>query len=481
MPAKQEDDANWRRLQRIISMHEARTTDETAPTPSYTGGLGAIVAPSETVSPAAAAPIQHAIDAAESATPPPLESVWPVQRKSPTSPQLMTTSTSAAQMSTPPEPELPPAAPPDPATAETVRAKLNDVSAARRTDSSVELHLPRRPRPAAIQAKKSPESANEIFWNRLRSTDTQSDNRTVPTEIGPLPADMWEILGEVPPVQPEGQVPAMPKMSDTASPPTPTAIQRAAAAAEASPKMPTQTPPARTDPPTDVSTAPLVPPAAVQRAVTAAELPSEASTQTAPTRTDSPTAVSPTLLSTPVAVQRAIAAVEAASELPTQAESIQADSPTAVSATPPLASAAAQQAEISPVLSAQAPSVDSQTAVSSTSLAPPAAAQPAAVEAAPEMSTQTTSTRTDLQTTISPTSPALPTAIQRAVVAAETAPKAPTQTIPTRTEPQTAVLPTAPAAAQRTEIYPTMPTRASLAESPTAVSSTLLVPSVAVQ
>ncbi|MCA9924875.1 MAG: hypothetical protein KC421_21010, partial [Anaerolineales bacterium] len=307
-PAKQEDDANWRRLQRIISMHEARTTDETTPTPSYTGGLGAIVAPSETVSPAAAAPIQHAIDAAESATPPPLESVWPVQRKSPTSPQLMTTSTSAAQMSTPPEPELPPAAPPDPATAETVRAKLNDVSAARRTDSSVELHLPRRPRPAAIQAKKSPESANEIFWNRLRSTDTQSDNRTVPTEIGPLPADMWEILGEVPPVQPEGQVPAMPKMSDTASPPTPTAIQRAAAAAEASPKMPTQTPPARTDPPTAVSTAPLVPPAAIQRAIAAAETASAAPTQTIPTPTEPPTAVSPTPLVPSVAVQRAIAA-----------------------------------------------------------------------------------------------------------------------------------------------------------------------------
>ncbi|MFQ5420693.1 MAG: hypothetical protein ACE5EY_10080, partial [Anaerolineae bacterium] len=274
-PARQEDDANWSRLQRIMTMHEARATDEGSPTPSPASGLGAIVHPTETASPAAAeTPIQHAIDAAESTAPPPLESVWPVQRKTPAPPKPPTaTSTSSVQAVTPPAPELPAAAPPNPAAAETVRTKLNDVSAARRTDSSVELHLPRRPRPADIQAKKSPESANESFWNRLRGTKPQPDKRTVPTEIGPLPADMWEILGEAPPVQPEGgHAPAVQTMPDTVPPPTPAAIQRAAAAAEASPTTTTQTTPTvATEPPTAVSPTTPPTPAAIQRAAAAAE------------------------------------------------------------------------------------------------------------------------------------------------------------------------------------------------------------------
>ncbi len=234
--------SNWNRLQRIMAGHDAKPTNKMpTPTPnaspasSSAGGLGRIVASKEINSePTKEQPIQRAIAAAESSAPPPLESVWPVQQKSAAPPQMPTSSLTTepshrfAQSITQPTPKSPPTAPQNRAETEAVRTKLNDVSAARRTDSSVELHLPRRPRPTnVLQAKESTQSANESFWSRMRSSGTQPDKVTVPTEIGPLPADMWETLGEIPPVQPTG--------SDS---PASDAIQRAMAAAETSSIIP---------------------------------------------------------------------------------------------------------------------------------------------------------------------------------------------------------------------------------------------------
>lgn len=191
----------WGRLQRIFKEHDAKNTQEGgSPTPpeiQRTASEETAVPPTH---PSDA--IQRAVDAAESATPKkaPLESIWPVKQTdtpAPESDEPVVMDLHDKPVST--DPIQPPAQ------EETIRRKLGDVTADKRTDSSIELHLPRRPRPAQIQAKQEPGDANKSFWDRLRKAEGKPETvqRTVDTEIGPLPADMWEMLGETPPSPPQ--------------------------------------------------------------------------------------------------------------------------------------------------------------------------------------------------------------------------------------------------------------------------------------
>jgi len=277
-PESETNSGDWGRLQRIFKGHETKTETPSEPvaTPpkpiqrAEDAGETAVF-PSQPSPPSEA--IQRAVHTAESTSTPttpkkaPLESIWPVQ-------QVEKAANSNDEPIVMQQPDTPvstePAQPP--AEAETIRRKLGDVSSTQRTDSSIELHLPRRPRPSPIQAKAEPQDADKAFWDRMRKVEgkpPETVQPTVDTDIGPLPADMWEFLGETPPgnvteTPTTGGEPSAPnvqmKPADTATPfsdpeketsdipsflaeatttapNTPDTIQRAIAAAEESPTI----------------------------------------------------------------------------------------------------------------------------------------------------------------------------------------------------------------------------------------------------
>lgn len=139
----------------------------------------------------------------------PLEAVWPVQRKEETVASPPTTDTAATAESSPP-PEAQPEE-------EQVRSALQRVASGQPTHSSVELVAPRRPRPPAParprgQTKATPPEASQIEPDSIpasespgpvpQASETEPGPETadaVPTEIGPLPADLWQLLGQAPP------------------------------------------------------------------------------------------------------------------------------------------------------------------------------------------------------------------------------------------------------------------------------------------
>lgn len=196
--------SDWTRLQRIIKGHETKQTasqPETAPPQTIQRAETEETAVSPIPSPSAPNAIQRAAHRVESpAQKAPLESVWPVV-------QVEKTASTHDEPVVMQQPDTPISTEPtqSPAEAETIRRKLGDVVSTKRTDSSIELHLPRRPRPAPIQAKTAPTDPNQAFWERMRKAEgkpPETVQRTVETEIGPLPADMWELLGEEPPSPP---------------------------------------------------------------------------------------------------------------------------------------------------------------------------------------------------------------------------------------------------------------------------------------
>ena len=145
-----------------------------------------------------------------------LEDVWPVQRKE---------SAPARETDLPLEPVLveepmrheKPEAP-------KVEQVMRQVAAAKPSDSSVELILPRRqrPTPPASPVQRQPE-------NKGNGNGTRTPPQAfVPTEIGPLPGDLWNILGQPTPTM-AGVAEAPPVSSGTQP-----AIMRAIAAAEQS-------------------------------------------------------------------------------------------------------------------------------------------------------------------------------------------------------------------------------------------------------
>lgn len=100
-----------------------------------------------------------------------------------------------------------------------VEAILRQVDAARPTDSRIELVTPRRPRPTLA---RQPEAGSQTpSAPRRQNTATPPPATPVPTEIGPLPADLWTLLGETPPASTAPPPPVIMRSVDTAPAPAP--------------------------------------------------------------------------------------------------------------------------------------------------------------------------------------------------------------------------------------------------------------------
>lgn len=107
-------------------------------------------------------------------------------------------------------------------TSDDVHVALQKVAPGRETDSAVELVTPRRPRPAPAVQRKTPSKsvpdpeAEKPVQRQAEEEDADHGEEAsqllqgpgrpplreptmVPTEIGDLPSDLWEILGERPP------------------------------------------------------------------------------------------------------------------------------------------------------------------------------------------------------------------------------------------------------------------------------------------
>jgi hypothetical protein len=151
-----------------------------------------------------------------------------------------------------------------------IQRVLQTVAPGQPTDSSVEMVIPRRPRPAALTSAPSVERSSlkpaeekaGAEENTAPSTgiprlppsspkvpqgdlpvESRAVSEVVPTEIGPLPADLWRLIGEAPP-EPEmaehKEKPARLPDKGQALPGAPAepAVQRQAA----EPSSPAQTP-----------------------------------------------------------------------------------------------------------------------------------------------------------------------------------------------------------------------------------------------
>lgn len=128
---------------------------------------------------------------------PPLQAVWPVQRLAETGAEPATAPTDLPAYVGPPPPE-----PPE------LRRQLAALPTAQPTDSSVDLVLPRRPRPVRQPATNvapsqgAPTAAQRQLASSAEGTPpaaTSLPGATIATEIGPLPADLWQLIGEKPP------------------------------------------------------------------------------------------------------------------------------------------------------------------------------------------------------------------------------------------------------------------------------------------
>ena len=175
-----------------------------------------------------------------------LEAVWPVQRLSaPTA--FAPTATTDEWV----QPDFPAstAAEPSPVMTETVRRQLEATQTARPTDSKVDILAPRRPRPVLRSAtapvetvagsapvqRQSEEASLAVSSSPVRQTEAVQP-ALVPTEIGPLPADLWRLIGAQPPVPPPlvtatGPTATQPPVTAVATPTTgatqPSSIQMA--------------------------------------------------------------------------------------------------------------------------------------------------------------------------------------------------------------------------------------------------------------
>ncbi len=196
-PPAGDDDPTWRRLQAVMRLHRAKageaesplaTTDAPQGPPSAPAQAPAAAptiqrqaAPPPTASPPPALPLVAPLPVADVALPapepsqpsagPPLEAVWPVERRpSPAISPAPIQRRSADRADVAP----PGAGHVDAAHEDTVRQRLGDVAVGQPTRSSVELIPPRRPRPAPVAAlPPAPRRAGG-------ATDL------IPTEIGPL-------------------------------------------------------------------------------------------------------------------------------------------------------------------------------------------------------------------------------------------------------------------------------------------------------
>jgi len=154
-----------------------------------------------------------------------LEDVWPVQRKETSGDKTADLPLDPVEVAESVRHEKPEAA--------QIQQVMRQVAAAKTSDSSVELILPRRQRPQvstrpapAIQTQPAaPVVKGSNGNNGQGDGPSRATQAYVPTEIGPLPGDLWEILG-APLPRPMGPT------GETGSP----ALMRTAAAA--APTMP---------------------------------------------------------------------------------------------------------------------------------------------------------------------------------------------------------------------------------------------------
>lgn len=147
----------------------------------------------------------------------PLQAAWPVQRQSLALPDRQPAVTEETR---PPQPARPrPAAPaPDAApraaasfqaAGETARQVLDSVAPAQPSASTVEYVPPRQPRPVAQPLppvavaqpgeghQPQPVENPSIFRRALEPPVEEAEEPTaVPTEIGPLPGDLWRLIGQ---------------------------------------------------------------------------------------------------------------------------------------------------------------------------------------------------------------------------------------------------------------------------------------------
>jgi hypothetical protein len=129
-----------------------------------------------------------------------------------------------------------------------VQQVMRQVAAAKPSDSSVELILPRRQRPQMPPRTSPPAVQTQRENNGNGGTPAAPDapKAFVPTEIGPLPGDLWEILGaSVPTTTPTASAAAattpvsVPTSAPGSSPAPQAAVMRAVAAAESPAPLPT--------------------------------------------------------------------------------------------------------------------------------------------------------------------------------------------------------------------------------------------------
>lgn len=188
--AQSEDDRLWNRLQRIRQAHETQELGDAAPvqrtqTPAQTASPNVEPVPDSPVpdSPASdslsrsrseeSGDISLQVDAespdqiadAQARQPeyvesdrPSLDQVWPVQRRSteesPDNADAEIRASSPVQRDSSTQPELDSA---NPEVSETVQTMLENVAPSRDTESAIHVVAPRRPRPAHLQARRTPQ------------------------------------------------------------------------------------------------------------------------------------------------------------------------------------------------------------------------------------------------------------------------------------------------------------------------------------
>ena len=291
-PAAGDSDPGWRRLQSIFSLHQQKKQTEESATPP--AALPSLPRPPDLAPPpirpsaappaaAPAAPPPSPSEPSSSRQPLPLEAVWPVQKAAGAA------AAPAVQRSPEPttSPRQAPAIPDD--EAQKVDSELRRVAPGQATDSPIELLMPSRPRPKRAQAQEKPATppAPEAAAPHRPPADPEAAVPPLPdviaTDVGPLPADLWETLGETPP-RPTDTPPApgaavpQPALPPAAPPNSPTFKESAATAPTA---VSTQAhDPASPAPPTEPAAPPPTPghpPAEiVQRAIDAGAEPKPA-------------------------------------------------------------------------------------------------------------------------------------------------------------------------------------------------------------
>ncbi|MEZ4707539.1 MAG: hypothetical protein R3A44_10050 [Caldilineaceae bacterium] len=152
----------------------------------------------------------------------PLQQVWPVQRTADTTAPAVAHGADSIRHNE--RPEDAPAALLQPAERAALQQRLQDIPASRASESRIDIITPRRPRPVPRGADSNvshavvePNGQNDAIRGRddelppvehfHTSADTRDDvplNAQIQTEIGPLPTDLWHLIGERPPLAASG-------------------------------------------------------------------------------------------------------------------------------------------------------------------------------------------------------------------------------------------------------------------------------------